>query len=232
MADRGPSLISIDLLLPLAGVAGAVLALTRGRFLFYLVAAALAAAILVIVYTPLTGYLVRGLVRRDAVRPADAVVVLSAAMRRNGEPGSVAELRLLHGYELLGQRYAPRLVITRTMSPYGSALPAVREQLQRLRLDVPVDEVGPTGNTHDEGVAVARLCRERGWRAVILVTDPWHMRRAAATFRKSGVPILCSPCVERAYDFPYPLGRSRLHAFRDWLMETISFRIYQLRGWV
>ena len=63
-----------------------------------------------------------------------------------------------------------------------------------------MEEVGPVSNTHDEAVAVAMLARQRGWGQIILVTHPWHMRRAAAAFEKAGVRVICSPCPERSYD--------------------------------
>jgi uncharacterized SAM-binding protein YcdF (DUF218 family) len=68
---------------------------------------------------------------------------------------------------------------------------------------------------------------------VILVTQPWHMRRAAGVFEKAGLKVICTPCVEGHYDLtnldsPSP----RLLAFRDWAHEAIGYQVYRLRGWL
>jgi uncharacterized SAM-binding protein YcdF (DUF218 family) len=88
-------------------------------------------------------------------------------------------------------------------------------------------------NTHDEALAVAKLVHQRGWDRIILVTDSWHMRRAAAVFQKAGVKVICSPCQERLYDLEkLEDPQDRLEAFRDWLHEEVGFEWYRLRGWI
>ncbi|MBQ5345423.1 MAG: YdcF family protein, partial [Acidaminococcaceae bacterium] len=38
------------------------------------------------------------------------------------------------------------------------------------------------------------LCREKGFRKVILVTSAYHMPRSAALFRREGVDFIPCPC--------------------------------------
>jgi uncharacterized SAM-binding protein YcdF (DUF218 family) len=110
---------------------------------------------------------------------------------------------------------------------------AAREQMRDLGLHFPVEVVGPVRNTHDEAVAVSELARQRGWGQVILVTHPWHMRRAAAAFEKAGVKVICVPCVESQYDLgTFDTAGDRLAAFRFWVHETGGYLWYKLRGWV
>jgi DUF218 domain-containing protein len=225
--------LGTDLLLPLGGILGALLGPTRARAALPTTGAVLVAIMAVIGYTPLASLLIRGVIRSDPPAPVPAVVVLASTLQKDRELSDSAQARLVHGYELIGQRYAPRLVLTRlTWRPY-SYVPTVRRQLVQLGLHPPIDEVGPVSNTHDEAVAVARLARERGWDHVLLVTHPWHMRRAAALFEKQGLHVTCSPCVEGEYDLSN-LGSpsARLHAFRDWAHEAIGLFVYRLRGWI
>jgi uncharacterized SAM-binding protein YcdF (DUF218 family) len=100
-------------------------------------------------------------------------------------------------------------------------------------LDYPIENAGEVADTHDEAMAVARLAHERQWDTVILVTSPWHMRRASAVFEKAGVRVLCSPSVEGKYDMDM-LNRphGRLRAFSDWLHEAIGYEVYRWRGWI
>ncbi len=227
------SFLDSDLLIPLAGLAGALLAMTRGRSVLWVGGGLVVAGLAMIGYTPLVATLMPPLLRADPPAPAPAVVVLASTLQQDGELSSPAQDRLIHGYELLGQGYARRLVLTRLRPPKPSYVPTVRRQMQALRLDYPIDEVGPVGNTHDEAVAVARLARERGWSRVLLVTHPWHMRRAAGVFEKAGLAVIGSPCVEGRYDLSHlDSFYSRLAAFRDWAHEAFGLRAYRRRGWL
>jgi uncharacterized SAM-binding protein YcdF (DUF218 family) len=215
------------------GAAGAVLALTPLRPLLWAAVFLQCAAYSVVAYTPWTAPLVRTVVVQDSLRPADAVVVLSADIHPSGGFSSSSFARVVHGLEVLKQGYARRLVLTRLPSPKPSYLPAVRRQMRDLGMQFPIVETARVLNTHDEAVAVGRLARQSGWTRVILVSDPSHMRRGAATFRKAGLSVICSPCIETEYDIQSPGDPgARINAFRDWLHETVGYEVYRRRGWI
>lgn len=216
-----------------AGVLGLLLGMSRLRVLVWAAAGLTALGFLVIGYGPFVQPLVRSEVRRDTLRPADAVVVLSSDIFPDGEFTETAQIRLLRGYELIQEGYAPRLVITRLQPPRESYEPAIDRQLQRLRIDFPIEETLPVGNTHDEAIEVGRLARDRGWKEIILVSDPTHLRRAGAVFEKQGLKVICTPCADREYDLENlnsPFGR--IDAFRDWLYNRIGYEIYKRNGWI
>ncbi len=220
--------------LPLAALLGALLGLTAARRLLWIFAGLVAAALLVIGYTPVMDAPMRSLVRADGLQPADAAVVLSSDLFQDGSLPAAAQSRLLRGRDALREGYARQLVLTRLVPPKPSALPAVREEMQRLRFDFPVVETPEAvTDTHDEALAIARMCRERNWPRIILVSDPSHMRRAAAVFEGAGVPVLCAPGSARDYS-PTHLDspRARIDAFRDWLHEVVGYQVYRLRGWI
>lgn len=219
--------------LVISGGVGAILALTRLRPLLWASTGLCCALTLLVGYTPLVVRPTQALVREDTLRPADAVVVLSSSIRKSGEMDDSFQNRVLHGYEVLRQGFAPRLVVTR-LAPTAkrkSYVPAIRQQFRYLQFDYPVEEVGPVDNTYDEARAVASLLKERGWKRVILVSDPTHLRRAAATFKKAGVAVLCSPCRNPDYDLARIEGfGERLNACRDLFHETIGYETYRLQG--
>jgi uncharacterized SAM-binding protein YcdF (DUF218 family) len=226
-------LIGSDLLVAITGMGGAVIGLTRARMLLWMASAFLVACLLIVGCTPLVSVLMPPLIRSDPLQKAPAVVVLAAAFRTDGGLSAGTQARLLHGYEVLGQGFARRLVLTRLGAPPRSYLAAARRQMGQLGLHYPIDEVGPTQNTHDEALAVTRLARLRGWDHLILVTHPWHMRRAAGLFEKAGLHVLCSPCREQEYDINSLNSlNTRLRAFRDWAHEAVGYRIYRWRGWL
>ena len=217
----------------LSGLVGSLLALSRARGLLWIAGAAECLGLLVISYTPLAPALLRSWVRSDPLQPSDAVVSLSSKVYPDGTLDERAQLRVLHAYELLAASAAPRLVLTRIAPPYPSSLPMVRRQMRQLGLRCPIDEVGPTLNTHDEALAVARLVRRRGWRRVILVSDPVHLRRAGAVFAHAGVRVCCSPGASTGYNVRgLETPGDRLTAFREWLREWLGCQIYRWRGWI
>jgi uncharacterized SAM-binding protein YcdF (DUF218 family) len=112
----------------------------------------------------------------QAPRRADAIVVLG------GDEGD----RAMRALELYREGYAPTLVLTGL--EYGNAAPPAAltwradfleaRGVPRLALRFEVD----SKNSYTEAVNVLALMRQQGWRAVIVVSDPPHMRRLAWTW--------------------------------------------------
>ena len=128
----------------------------------------------------------RWLVREDALRKADAIVVLSGTIPYRAEEGA-------HVYRT---GYAPEVWLTRSESPAGR-LAAMgihyvgNEDYNRDVLvhgGVPVGEVrvlpGVIENTEQELEVVARALRREGKSSVIIVTSPEHTRRVKTLWRK------------------------------------------------
>ena len=222
-----------DHLYGVAAIAGALLGISRLRALPWTAAGLSAAGMLLIGYTPLVNPLIRECVRRDPLARADAVVVLSSDIFRDGQMMQSAQARFLRGYEVVREGYAPRMIITRLHAPKPSYRPALDAQLDRLDLDFPIEETAPVRNTRDEALAVARLAEARGWSRIILVSDASHLRRAGAAFEKAGLEVLCSPSADREYDLEsLDTPDQRLNAFRDWVWEAVGYQTYRRNGWI
>lgn len=221
-----------DLLPLLWGLAAGILVLSRLRWIPWAAAAVVAGTWTVVSYTPLMAHVIPGLLRQDSLPRLEAVVVLSSDIQRDGDLTVQAQQRLIHGFGLVRQGFGKRLVLTRLPRKL-SYVPAVEKQCRELGISLPVEETAEVNNTHDEALQIRELARRRGWPAVILVSDPTHMRRAAATFEKAGVKVYCSPCVEEAYDVDdLTKPGDRLDAFRSWFHEVIGYEVYRMRGWI
>jgi uncharacterized SAM-binding protein YcdF (DUF218 family) len=86
---------------------------------------------------------------------------------------------------------------------------------------------------------VRRLCTERGWQRVILVTSAYHMRRATAVFQTAGVTVTPAPCnfLTEISTPPSPPGWNfpTWHGFATmsiWMHEQAGWWIYRTRGWI
>ena len=116
----------------------------------------------------------------DAFSQADAIVVLG------GDGGSFSRVRL--AVNLFNEGYAPVVVFSGgTLVGAGLACSSVQLSLEAAQ------ELGlPNGaaiiadgaqSTYDEAVNIRRLAQQHRWHGIIIVTDLFHTRRAARTFR-------------------------------------------------
>lgn len=154
--------------------------------------ALLAAGILPVEY-----WLSRPLVDRELPRHADAIVILGGGVE-DAETASAPTLyRLRYGLLLFRRGFAPVILLTG-----GNPLvPTVPESGVMARVAEMEFGISPSSlivereaaRTATQARAVARIARERGMRAVLLVTSAIHSYRAARAFRKAGLEVISTP---------------------------------------
>lgn len=215
----------------IAALFAGVLSATRARVIVPLVAAILSIVYALVAYTDLAGPFIRSWALHEEPREADAIVVLSSDVTDDGHISSNGVTRLLAGLELARDGYASLLIRTDISPPR----PDDTEDARALAGDVDFEIalVGPVASTRDEAVATAELMRHRGLSRVIVVTQPFHERRAAATFRNVGLDVVAVSSPERNYSLEtLPSSRDRVEAFRDWITEQAAWTLYSMRGWI
>ncbi len=129
----------------------------------------------------------------------DALVVLGGGGRHRIEEGARLALAGL----------APWLVVTNTRVSWPGVRASYAELMAQEALwqDVPAERIlhapGLVTTTVEEAHAVRALAAERGWRSVMVVTDPWHTRRARMIFRRvlagAGVAVFTHPAPQPGY---------------------------------
>jgi uncharacterized SAM-binding protein YcdF (DUF218 family) len=140
--------------------------------------------------------------------PADAVIVLGGILGYShagmdfpswGEGVN----RFTVGVALMRAGKAGAIVFSRACYPWER--PRMTEgdllRVQAITMGVPAEKIVLTplvADTSDEACAAAALCREHGWKHVLLVTSGWHMPRAAWLFKHAGVDFT-----------PFPVGFQR-----------------------
>jgi uncharacterized SAM-binding protein YcdF (DUF218 family) len=215
-------------------LASGLLSLTRLRWLVAGSAALLLALWVAVASTPLSRALARPLLRSDAApADADAIFVFSSSIQADGDPGTGSMARLVRGLELLGEKRAPRLIVSELPPPIPSYERIARQWMQHLGVAGELRAIGPVWNTHDEAVGLAELCRRNGWRRIIAVSSPTHMRRAAAALEHEGLEAFAVPAVEPRFDIER-LDRSddRVLAFGSVIHDLLGYEVYRLRGWI
>jgi uncharacterized SAM-binding protein YcdF (DUF218 family) len=136
----------------------------------------------------------RPLELRDKPAPADAIVVLGAPLRPDGRLSDVLEERVRAGVELWQRGLAPLLCMS------GGRGPGVRAEIAEAdamaararELGVPAAALvieGESANTSKNAKNIAMILGSRGARRVLLVTQPFHLRRSAMWFRRAGLEV-------------------------------------------
>jgi len=119
------------------------------------------------------------LIVADPLRPADAVVALSGGGRG----------RAVYAAQLFNQGYAGWFIATSMKLEVPGVRVSYGELVRQEAIwqGVPEEHIliapGVAETTYHEAVAVRQLALERGLRSLIVVTDPYHTRRARMTFR-------------------------------------------------
>jgi len=123
----------------------------------------------------------RALAVEDPLEKADAIVAIS------GDTGARANTAIA----LWKQGYAPLIVFSGAAIDPDSVSSAEIMRREALRQGVPESAtlIEPTSTTTEENASeVAKLMVQRKVRSAILVTSPYHQRRAALLFERSFEP--------------------------------------------
>ena len=219
------------------GIAGALIGLSRFRSWLLWTSVSLVVFLSVVGLTGIFAGPARALVRSDRVPAnADAVVVLSSGVTSDGLLTQQGTDRLRRALELTRAGVAPVLVVTRERRRSGrSSVTSARDQDKLIAL-AGVEHVISTGwakSTHDEAMFVEAIARKEGWKRIVLVTSPFHSRRACATFEKVGLVVSCVPAESRDVSVRMMnTPRDRVGAFAMWIYEVAGTMRYRQQGWM
>jgi uncharacterized SAM-binding protein YcdF (DUF218 family) len=133
------------------------------------------------------------LVEHDALAESDVIIVLAGN----------SPFRARHAETLYAQGWAPHVIISNEpLSSHGVQTTWLElRSVGLVHLQIPDDAIVPipeiSDSTYEEALRSRDIMRARGWRSAILVTDPFHMRRATMTFRQAfdsaGLTVAASP---------------------------------------
>ena len=118
--------------------------------------------------------------------PASPPVKADLMLVLGGDSGD----RALTAGRLYAAGMAPRLLLTGLETSPREARQAYLHWRAQVLADagVPPERIiydEESGNSWEEAVNTRRLMEERGWRRVLVVSDPYHMRRLAWTWGKA-----------------------------------------------
>lgn len=169
---------------------------------------------------------------RETVRaPADAIVVLGAQVHRNGRPSAALRGRVHRAVALYHAGRAPRLIVTGGVGEAGIAEASV---MQALAVAGGVPEraivIEPRATrTLESARAIGMIGRQTQWRSVIIVSDPFHLRRAALMFLTEGFAVQTAATDDR-YFTAQSRRYYRMREMAALFVQTVAGEI-PLRAW-
>ncbi len=137
------------------------------------------------------------LIVNDGLRHADAVVVLS---------GDSNHERLVTAISIVRNGLAGRIIVlTDTRADLDDEEPAIRHGAGRSGLsDAQVIVVRGVHSTADDAGIAAEAMNAGGWRSAIVVTSPFHTRRARwiflRTWNRRGLALVVYPSWDSRFD--------------------------------
>jgi len=203
----------------------------RGRTL-QIVAAVILAWILLF-ESPLIWWLAKPLKVDAPPQHADAIVVFAGGVGESGQAGGGYQERVRAAVDLYRQGYAPVVVFS---SGFRFAFREA-EVMKGLAVDngVPADAIlleTAAANTRENVSFTRDILRQRGWRRILLVSSPYHMRRALLTWRRAAPDVVVIPTPVRQSMF-YLHGRgASLEQVRGLLQEYVAIAAYWWKGWI
>jgi uncharacterized SAM-binding protein YcdF (DUF218 family)/glycosyltransferase involved in cell wall biosynthesis len=192
-----------------------------------------AAAYLLVFHTNLVWWLAGPLYRDAPPAPADAIVVFAGGVGESGKAGGGAQERLARAVDLYKSGYAPSLILS---SGYVYSFKET-EVMRALAIDQGVSASAivleqRATNTYQNVTFVDEILRERRWTRILLVSSPYHMRRALMVWRKVApeVDVVPTPATQSQF-YEHSRGAT-LDQVRGIVQEYLAILGYWRRGWV
>jgi len=195
--------------------------------------AALVAVYVLLFQTPFVWMLASPLKVVEQPRPADCIVVFAGGVGESGRAGGGYQERVKQAVELYRAGYATHLVFS---SGFVFAFPEA-EIMRGLAVGegVPASAIEletHAANTYENVTLSRKMIAAEGWKRILLVSSPYHMRRALLTWHKVApeVEVISTP-VPFSQFYVHDRGAS-VDQIRGIAQEYAAMLIYWWRGWI
>ena len=172
---------------------------------------------------------------RESITPvkADAIVVFAGGVGESGEAGGGQQERLKQAVDLYKAGYANVMVLS---SGFVYSFKEA-ESMRALAVDqgVPVGQIElelRARNTYENVNFVREILGQKQWRSILLVSSPYHMRRAGLVWRKVAPEIAVTPTPPAQAQFYEHTRGANLEQVRGIFQEYAAIAYYWWNGWL
>jgi len=163
---------------------------------FKIIRRVIAAVLLIVIAVPLYALGVTWQAANNPLtRKGDVIVVLGAA-QLNGRPGEVLEARLQEAKRIYELGLAPQIITVGAGAPGDRTTEAASGKYWLSKNGIKSRNVTALEVGRDTWVSTenyVKFMKVKDWQDVIIVTDPFHCRRAMTMANDLGVVATCSP---------------------------------------
>ena len=188
---------------------------------------------LLVFKSPLVWCLAEPLRMTEPARQADAIVVFAGGVGESGQAGEGYLERIRHAINLYQAGLAPRLVLSSGYTFVFKEAEIMRDLA--VARGVPASAIQletASANTVENVIFTTQLLERQGGRQILLVSSPYHMRRAVWTFRKLAPALRVIPAPvpkSRFYAHRYAVDSAQIHGI---LHEYLGIVYYWWKGWI
>ncbi|OGX48160.1 MAG: hypothetical protein A3G88_04015 [Omnitrophica WOR_2 bacterium RIFCSPLOWO2_12_FULL_63_16] len=193
----------------------------------------LATVYLVLFQSPVPWWMAAPLRVVQPPRPADAIVVFAGGVGESGKAGGGYQERVKQAVDLYRQGFAQQMVFSSGYTFVFHETEVMKELA--MGLGVPAEAIlleTEAANTYENVVFVDRMLEARQWRSILLVSSPYHMRRALLTWRKLAPKITVVPTPVPTSQFYLQHRGATLEQLQGMLHEYVAIFIYFWHGWI
>jgi len=169
----------------------------------------------------------------SAPQKADAIVVFLGGVGETGKAGGGAQERLNEAVSLYKDGFSKYLILS---SGYVYSF----KEAEQMR-DLAVAQGVPTGdivleerstNTYENVTFVNDILKDHRWRSILLVSSPYHMRRATMVWHKVAPGISVTPTPPpRSQFYAHESRGATLEQAGQILYEYLAIFSYWQKGW-
>lgn len=193
----------------------------------------IAAAYILLFQTNLVWWAAEPLRLSSPSQKADAIVVFAGGVGESGKAGGGAQERLKRAVDLFKEGAAPYMILS---SGYVYSFREA-ESMRDLALaqGIPAERIvleQQATNTHENVAFVDAILREHQWTSILLVSSPYHMRRAMLVWRKVAPVVTVTPTPPDQSQFYDHTRGATLEQVRGILQEYLAIVGYWRRGWI
>jgi uncharacterized SAM-binding protein YcdF (DUF218 family)/glycosyltransferase involved in cell wall biosynthesis len=195
--------------------------------------AGLALAYLLAFETPLLWAIAEPLKVVAPPQRADAIVVFAGGVGESGRAGGGYQERVKQAVELYNQGLAPSIVFS---SGFVFAFHET-EVMRSLAIanGVPADAImveSQAKNTRENVIYSHDIVRQHGWRRILLVSSPYHMRRALLSWRRAAPDVDVVPTPVPVSQFYAHTRGASFEQMRGIAQEYAAIAMYWWKGWI
>jgi uncharacterized SAM-binding protein YcdF (DUF218 family) len=192
-----------------------------------------AAAYLIVFHTGFVWWAAAPLRVMEPLAPADAIVVFAGGVGESGKAGGGTDERVQHAVEIFDRGYARHLVFSSGYT-YSFREAEVMRSLA-VQHGVPPEAIEleqRSTDTHENVIFSGEILRARGWTSAVLVSSPYHMRRALLVWKKADPDIKVIPAPPARSQFYDHARGASFDQVRAIVHEYLAIAGYRLRGWI